>query len=124
MRPLRVRRPLPSRRHFVAHLLRNGAVAGAFVAVSLTLGAAGYRSLAHLPWIDAYLNAAMILTGMGPLAVLTDPAAKLFAIAYALYSAMAFLTVAAVILSPVATRLLHRLHLDLDSDRPTDDHPA
>lgn len=104
--------------------MRNGAMAGGFIALSLTLGAAGYRSLAHLPWIDAYLNAAMILTGMGPLAVLTDPAAKLFAIAYSLYSAIAFLTVAAVMLSPVVTRLLHKLHLDLDLDRSSDDHPA
>jgi hypothetical protein len=99
-------------------------MAGAFVALSLTLGATGYRSLAHLAWLDAYLNAAMILTGMGPLATLTDPDAKLFAIAYSLYSAMAFLTVAAVILSPVVTRLLHSLHLDLDSDGPSDDHPS
>ncbi|MEP7382519.1 MAG: hypothetical protein ABI910_12575 [Gemmatimonadota bacterium] len=108
----------------MAHLVRNGAMAGAFIALSLTMGAVGYRSLAHLPWIDAYLNAAMILTGMGPVAALTEPGAKLFAIAYSLYSAMAFLTVAAVILGPVVTRLLHKLHLDMDSEGPADDHPA
>jgi len=110
---LRIRRPLPSRRHFFMHLARNGLVAVAFIAVSLALGASGYHWLAGLSWLDAFLNASMILTGMGPLAPLPTPAAKLFVIAYTLYSALAFLTVAAVLFAPMAARLLHRLHLNL-----------
>jgi len=108
-----LRRPLPSRRHFLLHLARNGALAIAFTFFSLALGASGYHWLVRLEWLDAFLNASMILTGMGPLAPITTPAAKLFAIAYTLYSALAFLTVAAVLLGPMVTRLMHRLHLDL-----------
>ncbi|MCC6771165.1 MAG: hypothetical protein IT360_08115 [Gemmatimonadaceae bacterium] len=123
-------RPLPSRARFVRHLLRNGALAGAFVACSLTIGAIGYHSLGGLQWLDAYLNASMILTGMGPVNDLTTPAAKLFAIAYTLYSGVAFLTITAVLLGPVAVRILHRFHLELDkgeveeSDAPGHDDDA
>lgn len=109
-------RPLPSRAHFLRHLLRNGALAAAFVACSLTLGAIGYHWFAGLQWLDAYLNAAMILTGMGPVDALTTSAAKLFAIAYTLYSGVAFLTITAVLLGPVAVRVMHRFHLELDRD--------
>ena len=109
----RPRKPIPTHRQFVRHLVRNVTIAVVFVAASLTLGAVGYHALAGLGWLDAYLNASMILTGMGPVAVLTTPGAKRFAIAYSLYSALAFLTVAAVIFGPMVGRLLHRLHLDL-----------
>lgn len=108
------RRPLPSRARFFRHLLRNGALAAAFVASSLTIGAAGYHWYGGFRWLDAYLNAAMILTGMGPVDALTTDEAKLFAIAYTLYSGVAFLTVTAVLLAPVAVRVMHRFHLELD----------
>ena len=82
---LRPRRKLPSRAQFLRHLGRAVAGAVAFVAFSLTLGALGYHWLAGLGWLDAYLNASMILTGMGPLAPLDTRAAKLFGIGYTLY---------------------------------------
>jgi hypothetical protein len=106
-------RPLPPRSVFVKRLLGNTAVASIFIAFSLGLGAWGYHRFDALPWIDALLNAAMILTGMGPVATLTTPAAKLFATAYALYSGVAFLTSVAVLLAPVVQRFLHKFHLDL-----------
>lgn len=109
-------RALPSRRQFARHLVRNAGIVVLFVVLSLTLGAAGYHWLAGLGWLDAYLNASMILTGMGPVAPLTSPGAKVFAIFYTLYSAIAFLTVAAVLFGPMVARLLHRLHLDLSDD--------
>ncbi len=109
-------RALPSRRQFLRHLGRNALIVAAFIILSLTLGAAGYHWLAGLGWLDAYLNASMILTGMGPVAQLTTPGAKVFAIFYTLYSAIAFLTVAAVLFGPMVARLLHRLHLDLSDD--------
>ncbi|NJD20117.1 MAG: hypothetical protein FIA95_12650 [Gemmatimonadetes bacterium] len=118
-RSLRHRRPLPPRAHFARHLLRNGAVGVAFVFFSLTLGAIGYHGLAGIGWLDAYLNAAMILTGMGPLAPLASPSAKLFGILYTLYSALAFLTTAAVLLGPAVARLIHRLHLEMYGDVET-----
>jgi hypothetical protein len=107
----------PSRRRFLRHLSRNSALVLAFVAVALTIGAAGYHRFAKLPWLDAYLNAAMILTGMGPLAPLESPAAKLFGLFYALFSGVAFVTVIAVLLAPSVHRFLHRFHADLDEHR-------
>jgi hypothetical protein len=113
---LRHDRPLPPRGRFLRHLARNAVVVLAFILVSLAAGALGYHRLAGVGWLDAFLNASMILTGMGPLAPLTTSAAKVFGIFYTLYSALAFLTVAAVLLGPVATRLLHRFHLDMYGD--------
>lgn len=106
-------RPLPSRRAFLFHLLRGLAVAGGIVGVSLAIGASGYHWLGGLGWLDATLNAAMILTGMGPVSPLATPPAKVFGIAYALYSGVAFLTVVAVLFAPAVHRLLHRFHLDV-----------
>ena len=73
------------------------------MSVSVGIGAAGYHYFAGLPWIDALLNAAMILTGMGPVDTLKSPAAKLFATFYALYSGVAFLSMTAVLLAPSFT---------------------
>jgi hypothetical protein len=109
----RVRRALPTVRVFVRHLLRNVLLIAVFVAISLTLGASGYHWLVGLAWLDAYLNASMILTGMGPLAPLGTSGAKVFGIFYSLFSALAFLTVAAVLFGPLAHRMLHRFHLDV-----------
>jgi hypothetical protein len=100
-------RPLFIRR-IGGHLL----VAVLVVGFSLAIGMLGYRILAGFSWIDALLNAAMILGGMGPVNEITSLPGKLFAAAYALYAGVAFLAVAAVLLAPFAHRLLHRLHAD------------
>lgn len=107
---------LPPRRVFALRLLRNLAYVSGMIAVSLALGAAGYHAFAGLPWLDATLNAAMILTGMGPVNPLTTSAGKVFGIAYALFSGVAFLTMVAMLLAPAAHRLLHRLHLEMHKD--------
>ena len=86
------------------------------VAFSLLLGSTGYHYLGELPWIDALLNASMILTGMGPVDPMKTTAAKLFATFYALYSGIAFLTMMAVILAPVVHRLMHKLHADVEEE--------
>jgi uncharacterized membrane protein len=101
------------RRVFALHLLRNLAYVSGLIAASLALGAAGYHEFAGLPWLESTLNAAMILTGMGPVDPLTTPAAKIFGIVYALFSGVAFLTMVAMLLAPAAHRLLHRFHLEL-----------
>ena len=77
-----------------------------------TMGATGYHFAARLPWLDALLNAAMILAGMGPVDQLTTSEAKLFATLYALYSGLVFLVVAGILLGPVIHRVLHRFHLE------------
>jgi hypothetical protein len=108
--------PLLTRAQFARRLLRHGGVAALMVGLSLAVGMVGYHVTAGLSWLDALLNAVMILTGMGPVAPLQSSAAKLFAIAYALYAGVVFLAVTGIMLAPVVHRLLHWLHLD---DRAT-----
>jgi hypothetical protein len=112
--------PLLPRRQFLARLLRHVLVAVALLFVSLAIGVLGYHFLAGLPWIDSLLNASMILGGMGPVGELTGTGGKLFASFYALYAGIAFLATSAVILAPLAHRLLHRLHLEAGADDGTD----
>jgi hypothetical protein len=108
--------PLLPRPQFYARMARSFAVTLGIVAASLIMGSAGYHFFGGLAWIDALLNAAMILTGMGPVNPMTTAAGKLFATFYALYSGIAFLSMVAVILGPVVHRLLHKFHLDEDAE--------
>src|SRR3954465_4983925 len=80
--------------------------------IALSIGIVGYHFVADLPWIDALLNASMILTGMGPVAPMTTTTAKLFASAYALFSGVVFLSSIGLVLAPVFHRVLHKFHLD------------
>jgi hypothetical protein len=107
--------PLPNPSVFARHLLRNAAIGAALVAASLGIGVLGYHEFVGLGWLDATLNASMILTGMGPIAPLTTVPAKIFGILFSLFSGVAFLSFAAVLLGPVARRFLHRFHLELYS---------
>jgi len=106
--------PLLSRRAFLARLALHGAAALGLIFGSLALGAVGYHATEGLPWLDAVLNAAMILTGMGPVNPLHTVSGKLFAICYALFSGVAFLAVAGLLVAPIGHRILHTLHLDDD----------
>ncbi|MCX8485454.1 MAG: hypothetical protein RIS91_2103 [Bacteroidota bacterium] len=85
-----------------------------FIGISLWVGAIGYRYYAHLGWVDAFYNASMILTGMGPVAILTSDDAKIFATVYSIYSGVAFLTSVGVMFAPLVHRLFHRLHIDIE----------
>ena len=107
--------PVIPRRLFVRRILYHAVLACAVVSVSLVIGVLGYRFFAGLSWIDALMNAAMILGGMGPVNELSTTSGKLFASFYALYAGVAFLAIAAVLIAPFAHRLLHSLHLD-DTD--------
>lgn len=109
-------KPLAPRGVFAMILLRNLAVVAALIAASLAIGAIGYHAFAGLSWLDATLNASMILTGMGPVDPLVTRAAKIFGIAYSLFSGVAFLTIVAILLAPAVHRLIHRLHLELYGD--------
>ena len=108
------------RRVLVRRLARNGAIVATFIVLALGLGAAGYHTFDGLPWLDAILNAAMILTGMGPIAPLSTPAAKVFATVYALFSGVFFLTMVAVLMAPALHHVLHRFHLDRDRQSADD----
>ena len=106
------RQPLVPRRAFLARLAKHFAAGAALIAAALFAGMAGYHFLEGLPWLDAYLNAAMILGGMGPVATMHSDAAKIFAGSYALFSGLIFIGSAAVLVAPWLHRLLHRLHAE------------
>lgn len=108
--------PLLDHITFLRRMLRFAGVAAVLVAGSLLLGILGYHFICGLGWIDSLLNASMILTGMGPVNEITSTAGKVFASAYALFSGVAFLSIVAVLLSPLAHRLLHRLHLEMGDE--------
>lgn len=108
--------PLLPRGEFYGRMTRHVAVVLGIIAFSLLLGSAGYHYLGDLPWIDALLNASMILTGMGPVDPMKSVAAKLFAAFYALYSGVAFLTMIAVLMAPLLHRFLHKFHLEISED--------
>src|SRR5579863_2831514 len=111
---------IPPRRFF-RRLLKSLAWAALVIAASLFIGVAGYNYLENLPWIDALLNASMILGGMGPVDPMKTDAGKLFATFYALYSGIAFLTMMAVMVAPVFHRILHTFHLEQEEAEATDE---
>ena len=113
--------PLLPPRAFYLRVARSAAVSGAVIGTALSIGVGGYHFLAGLPWIDAVVNASMILAGMGPVDALNGAPAKLFASAYALFSGVVFLGVAGVIFAPFYHRLIHHFHLQIDG---ADDEPA
>lgn len=103
---------LLSRAEFGKRVVRHALLAITLLMISLCLGIAGYHYLAGLPWIDALLNASMILAGMGPVDPTPGMKAKLFASFYALFSGVIFLGIVSVLVAPFAHRLLHRFHLE------------
>ncbi len=107
--------PLLPRRAFYARMARSLILAVLIVLVSLGIGMAGYHGFEGLPWLDSFLNAAMILSGMGPVAPLQTPGGKLFAGCFALFSGLALISVVAVIFAPVFHRFLHKFHLESSS---------
>jgi hypothetical protein len=113
-------RPLP-RRRFALRMAAHFAVAALLVGLSLLGGMWGYQRYERLGTLDAFLNVAMLLGGMGPIHTPETVAGKVFAGCYALYAGLVFLVVAGLLLAPVIHRVLHRLHWDPDE---SDDRPA
>jgi hypothetical protein len=103
--------PLLPRRQFYRRAAISALVGTGCLAVALALGMVGYRATEHMSWLDAFANASMILSGMGPVSTLQTKAGKLFAGCYALFSGLAFITLAGVILAPFVHRAVHRFHL-------------
>ena len=106
--------PLIPRAHFIRRLLGHLAAAMALVAVSLLAGIFGYQYFEDLEWRDAFLNAAMLLGGMGPVDMPETDGGKLFAGLYALYAGVIFLVVTAIVFTPVIHRILHTFHWQED----------
>ncbi len=104
--------PMASKRHFARRVFRHFLVAVGLMLFSLGLGMAGYVTFEHLTLMDAFLNAAMLLGGMGPVNAPITEVGKLFAGFYALYAKLIFLVMAALIFTPVVHRFLHSLHVE------------
>src|SRR5438477_6052669 len=102
---------------FLRRLARSTAAGAGLILGSLLIGMAGYHSFEGMGWVDAFANAAMILSGMGPLVPLNTTGGKIFAGCYALYSGLALITIAAVTFSPVIHRFLHKFHLESRRER-------
>jgi hypothetical protein len=102
--------PVASRHLFVGRMLRHAAFAAAIVLGSLFMGMAGYVYFEQLSWLDAFVDASMLLGGMGPVHSPETPGGKLFAGLYALYSGLVFLVTVGVVLAPILHRALHKFH--------------
>jgi hypothetical protein len=101
---------LISKADFLRRLGHSFGVVGLLIGFSLGAGMAGYSIFEGLSWTDSFLNASMILGGMGPVDPMKTEAGKIFAGAYALYSGLAFLVLAGLLFGPVAHRILHSFH--------------
>lgn len=104
--------PLLPAHKFVLRLLKNFFWAILVFTLSLFGGMAGYHHFAGLSWVEAYENASMILSGMGPVKELHSDAAKIFAGSYALFSGIIFLIIIGIISAPIYHRFLHKFHLE------------
>ena len=109
--------PLRPRRVFLAHLVRSASLGFLIVVLSLGIGMIGYHHFENLPWIDSFANAAMILSGMGPLGTLQTNSGKLFAGFYALFSGLVFIVIIGIVFAPVVRRFLHKFHMEIDSNK-------
>lgn len=107
----KLQQPL-SRAAFRIRFLRYLALALGLLAVSLGAGMTGYKYFEGMSWLDAFLNASMILGGMGPVDVLRTDGGKLFAGFYALFSGVVVLAVAGILFGPLVHRLLHKFHFE------------
>ena len=100
------------RKEYFRRLARHALLGVGIIIASLGIGMIGYHVLEKLPWVDAFVNASMILSGMGPVATLQTNAGKIFAGCYALFSGIALISVVGIIFAPVIHRFLHKFHLE------------
>jgi hypothetical protein len=105
-------KPLLPRRQFYARLARGAGIGLLLIALALGIGMIGYRTFEPMSWVDAFVNAAMILSGMGPVSSLQTDGGKIFAGCYALFSGLAFLTSLGIFFAPVYHRFLHKFHAE------------
>ena len=97
---------------FVRRMLRHGRYVLVIVGVSVGLGMIGFHLLALEGWVDAFLNATMLLGGMGPVGEIHSDAGKIFAGLFALYAGLVFIAALALLTAPALHRLLHKLHAE------------
>jgi len=105
-------KPLLPRKEYYRRLMQHAVLGILVITVSLGIGMTGYHVFEKLPWVDAFVNAAMILSGMGPVATLQTDGGKIFAGCYALFSGIALITILGIIFATVIHRFLHKFHLE------------
>jgi len=111
------KKELLSKKEFINRQIKYMGFSLLILICSIGIGTAGYRVYGKLSWLDSFLNASMILTGMGPVDHIETNSGKLFAAFYALFSGVAFLTFVGVLFAPVYHRFLHRFHLNIDDNK-------
>ena len=97
---------------FIRRLIICLGLSGILILIGLLIGISGYHYIAGLSWIDAILNASMILGGMGPIDDLKTDNAKLFASGYALFCGLIFVAATGILFTPILHRVLHMFHID------------
>jgi hypothetical protein len=108
------RQPLLPRRYFIKRVLRSMIIAAVLLFLTVLIGAAVYHYLEGFHWIDAVLNAVLIMAGLGLVGILNNPAAKMFTAFYALFSTIVFFAVIGILFAPLLHRFFHRFHLDME----------
>ena len=120
-----VSRPVLPRQQFVSRMMRAFLLGLVLIVVSLAIGMLGYHHyFPKLDWADAFVNAAMILSGMGPIAFPETTGAKIFSGCYAIYSGLMLVMSAGVVFAPLVHRFLHKLHADEEDVRERDKRAA
>jgi ABC-type glycerol-3-phosphate transport system permease component len=113
-----ISKPVLPAKQFQSRLMRSVLVGLGLIVISLAIGMAGYSYFfPKLDWADAFVNAAMILSGMGPLATPETTGAKIFSGCYAIYSGLMLVMSAGVVFAPLVHRFLHKMHADEADDR-------
>ncbi len=107
--------------HVYLHATRNSFIGLMLILLALYIGMFGYHVLEGMSWIDAFLNASMILSGMGPVSDMKTDAGKLFAGCYALFSGLTFIAIVVIILSPVIHRFFRQIHLESEKSNEASD---
>jgi hypothetical protein len=114
--------PLLPRKVFFRRIVHHAALGCVVITGALGIGMIGYHCFENLPWVDSFANAAMILSGMGPLATLQTTGGKIFAGCYALFSGLALIAILGIIFAPVVHRALHKFHLEDMADDKKSGH--
>ena|ERR1041385_2537360 len=105
------REELASRARFLRRMAVSLSLSAAIIAVGLAVGVVGYHWIAKLDWTDAFLEASMILTGMGAVATLSTTQSKIFAALFALFSGIVFISAVTILVAPLFHRLMHKFHV-------------
>jgi hypothetical protein len=113
--------PLAPRRTFFMRLLHSIGLGLVAITLAQFIGMLGYHHFEKMSWVDAFVNSAMILSGMGPMGSLTTTAGKIFAGFYALFSGLMFILIIGLIFAPIFHRFFHKFHLDTGTDSKS--HP-